>query len=64
VRLKQSRTQVRVSAASQRTVGDRTGCLLGPDHGVRECPNLTRVIIRIAKPLGNRKLVMEQWPSH
>jgi hypothetical protein len=63
VRVRQSRTEVRIAATSQRTVGDRTGCILGPDHGVRACPNLTRSIVRLATPLGNRRLVFEQFPG-
>jgi hypothetical protein len=63
VRVRQSSTEVRILAASQRTVGDRTGCILGPDHGIRPCPNLTRTIARLAAPLGNRKLVLEQFPG-
>ncbi len=62
IRVVQGPRQVRIVATTQRTVGDRTGCILGPDKGVRECPNLTRVIVRLAKPLGTRKLVFEVFP--
>lgn len=61
IRVIQGRKEVRVAAISQETVGDRTGCILGPDNGVRFCPNLTRVIVRLAKPLGTRKLVFETF---
>lgn len=62
IRVVQGRREVRIAATAQRTVGDRTGCFLGPDFGVRECPNLTRTIVRLAKPLGTRKLVLEVFP--
>lgn len=59
IRVVQGRREVRIAATAQRTVADETGCILGPDFGVAECPNLTRTIIRLAKPLGERKLVLE-----
>lgn len=61
VRVRESATRVRISAASQRTVGDRTGCVLGPDEGVRHCPNLTRRIILLDRPLGARELRLETF---
>ena len=63
IRVRQTATEVRIIATAQKTVGDRTGCILGPDNGVRQCPNLARVIVRLAKPLGNRKLVLESYPE-
>ncbi len=59
IRVSQGRTEVRIAATSQRIVGDTTGCILGADFGVRECPNLTRTIVQLNRPLGNRKLVLE-----
>lgn len=61
IRVKQTATQVRVAATTQRTVGDRTGCTHGPDKGVRDCPNLARSIVRLTQPLGNRELSFEVW---
>jgi hypothetical protein len=62
IRVVQGRREVRVSASAQQVVGDRTGCILGPDTGLRKCPNLTRTVVRLAKPLGSRRLVFEVFP--
>jgi hypothetical protein len=62
IRVVQGRREVRIAATTQRTIGNRTGCVLGPDQGVRECPNLKRTIVRLRAPLGNRRLVFEQFP--
>jgi hypothetical protein len=62
IRVVQGRREVRIAATAQRTIEDPTGCILGPDFGVAECPNLTRTIVRLAQPLGNRKLVLEVFP--
>jgi hypothetical protein len=62
VRVVQGRREVRIAATSQKIAGDTTGCILGADFGVRECPNLTRVIVQLVKPLGERKLVFEVFP--
>ncbi len=62
IRVVQGAREIRVAATAQRTVGDRTGCILGPDKGVRACPNLKRTIVGLAKPVGNRRIVFEQFP--
>jgi hypothetical protein len=62
VLVRETATEVRIAAVTQRTVGDRTGCTLGPDHGEAECPNLTRVIRTLKRPVGTRRLVFEQFP--
>ncbi len=62
IRVVQGRREIRLAATAQRVVGDRTGCILGPDNGVRACPNLTRVIVRLAKPVGTRRIVLEVFP--
>ncbi len=62
IRVVQGRREVRIAATSQQVAGDTTGCILGPDYGVRDCPNLTRVVVRLAKPLGKRRLVLEVFP--
>jgi hypothetical protein len=54
---------VRVTAVSQRTEGSREGCILGPDFGLAPCPNLTRTIIRLTAPIGNRQLRFEAYPT-
>lgn len=61
VRVVETAREVRISALVQRTVGDRTGCTYGFEHGVAECPNLTRTIIRLARPVGKRPVVFEQF---
>lgn len=61
IHVRQGRDEVRVVAVTQRTEGDRTGCVLGPDRGEAWCPNLTRVVFRLKQPLGDRRLVMEQF---
>ena len=60
ISVKQTRKEVRVIATAQRTVGDRTGCILGADQGVRKCPNLARTIVLLKQQLGARKLYFEQ----
>lgn len=60
--VRQFKREIRVIAVSQRTVGDRSGCILGPDFGEAECPNITRVIYRLKAPVGTRGLVFEQFP--
>jgi len=65
-RIRQQSKEVRITATSRRTPGDTTGCLLGPDpalEGKKPCPNLARSIVLLKKPLGDRKLVFEQFPS-
>ena len=61
LRVIQGTREIRVAATSQRTVGDRTGCILGPDNGVRPCPNLTRVIYQLRAPVGTRSIIFEQF---
>jgi hypothetical protein len=58
IRVVQGRREVRIAAVAQR-VANSEGCILGPDLGVKDCPNLTRTIVQLVKPLGNRKLVLE-----
>jgi hypothetical protein len=62
IKVKETTKMVRVLAVAQRTVGDRTGCILGPDQGVRDCPNLTRVVILLKSRVGDRVLSFEQIP--
>lgn len=59
--VRETKTRVYVAAASQPTVGDHTGCVLGPDFGVRPCPILTRRIVKLARVVGARKIVFEHW---
>ena len=61
IRVVQGRREIRIAATTQRTAGDRTGCILGPDQGVARCPNLTRQVIRLTRPVGNRRIVLEQF---
>lgn len=60
--VRQLKHQIRVVAVAQRTVGDRSGCILGPDFGVAECPNITRVVYRLRAPVGHRRIVFDQFP--
>lgn len=65
-RIRQGSKEVRIAATSRRTPGSTTGCLLGPDpalDGKKPCPNLSRSIVLLKRPLGDRKLVFEQFPS-
>lgn len=62
IRVVQGRREIRIAATTQRTVGDRTGCVLGPDFGVAPCPNLTTMIFRLDRPIGTRQVVLEQFP--
>jgi hypothetical protein len=57
--VRETRREVTVTAASQRTPGSREGCVLGGDGEARGCPTLTRTIIRLARPIGTRRLVFE-----
>lgn len=59
--VRETKTRVFVAAASQPTVGDHTGCILGPDFGVRPCPIITRRIMKLKKVVGARKIVFEHW---
>lgn len=61
IRVVQGAREIRIAATAQRTVGSRDGCILGPDLGVRECPNLKRTIVGLTAPVGNRKIVFEQF---
>jgi hypothetical protein len=61
IRVRQGAREIRISATSQRVPGDRTGCILGPDRGERECPNLTRIIFQLKRPVGTRRIIMEQF---
>lgn len=59
--VRETKTRVFVAAASQPTPGNNTGCVLGPDFGVRPCPILTRRIMKLRKVVGARKIVFEHW---
>ena len=59
IRVVQGRREIRVAATAQKVAGDTSGCILGADFGVRDCPNLTRVIVQLVRPVGERKLVFE-----
>lgn len=61
IRVVQARSEIRIAATTRRTAGDRTGCVLGPDFGVAACPNLARVVFRLARPVGTRRVVLEQF---
>lgn len=56
--VKEERRRVRIMAVAQRTVGDRTGCELGAD-GVWGCPVMTRTVVRLARPIGTRRVDFE-----
>lgn len=57
--VKETRRTVRIAAASQRTVGDRTGCVLGAGQDEAGCPTMTRSIVKLKRPLGNRQIHFE-----
>lgn len=57
----EGRTEARITAASQRTPGARTGCVLNQSADTLPCPNLTRTVIRLKAPIGNRRLVFERF---
>ena len=61
--VRENASEVRIAAAAQKTVGDRTGCVYGPDGpaGRKLCPNLTRRVMLLKRPVGARKLVFEQF---
>ena len=59
IRVVQGAKKIRFAATSARTKGDRMGCTYGPDLGAPECPNLTRNIIQLKKPVGDRIISME-----
>lgn len=63
IRVRQGRRVVRIAAAARRTVGDRTGCVLGGGQDASDwgCPTLTRTVIRLGRPLGGRLLVFEAF---
>ena len=61
--VKESATAIRIVAASQHTVGDASGCILGPQWGVRDCPLLTTLVPRLKRPVGKRAIRLEYFPS-
>jgi hypothetical protein len=61
VHIRQGRSEVRVLATSRRTPGDSNGCELVPPEGERPCPTLTRIAVRLKRPMGTRRLVFEQY---
>lgn len=63
IRVAETKFLVRVAAFAQKTPGDTTGCVLGPDDGVRPCPNLTRTIVKLKHELGSRQLRFEVVPG-
>ncbi|MCW2949672.1 MAG: hypothetical protein JWN41_685 [Thermoleophilia bacterium] len=59
--LRENLNEIRVLAASQHTIGDRRGCILGNEGGTRDCPLLTRTVQHLKKPVGKRKIVFEYF---
>lgn len=59
--VREGKTSIAVAAASQHTVGDATGCVLGPDNGVRECPILTRSLIKLKSKVGARTIYFDRF---
>lgn len=59
--VRETKFRVFVAAASKPAAGDHRGCVLGPDWGVRPCPLLTRRIMKLKAPVGNRKIVFHFW---
>jgi hypothetical protein len=59
IMLRQDAKRVRIAAAARRTVGSRAGCVLGGGDQQWSCPTLTRRIILLKRPLGDRELVFE-----
>ena len=55
--------RIRIAAAARRTVGDRTGCVLGAGQAASDwgCPTLTRTIMKLTRPVGQRQLVFERF---
>ena len=52
---KEDDRRVRIAAVARRTDGDRTGCEFAPGQE-RACPALTRTVIRLAAPIGTRRI--------
>ena len=63
ISVQQGRTEIHILASSQRTVGNRAGCLLGPDTGVRPCPNLARTVVLLKQPIGTRTIVFDSFST-
>lgn len=61
IMLRETRRVIRIAAVARRTVGDRAGCVLGGDQDASEwgCPTLTRAVLKLKRPVGERRLVFE-----
>jgi len=60
IRVKEDRSTIRLFAAAQLTVGDRTGCVPWQSDPTRiGCPTLTRTLVQLAKPVGQRQIILE-----
>lgn len=59
--VKETRREVRITAAAQRTVGDPAGCELDRQPLVLPCPNLAQTVIKLDQPVGDRRLVFERF---
>ncbi|MCW2974149.1 MAG: hypothetical protein JWN72_2422, partial [Thermoleophilia bacterium] len=59
--IKETAKTIRFAAGAQHTIGDRRGCVLGPEGGTRDCPILTRTVQRLKKPVGNRTIIFESF---
>ncbi|MBC7460797.1 MAG: hypothetical protein H7287_05500 [Thermoleophilia bacterium] len=59
--IRENAKTIRFAAGAQHTIGDRRGCKLGPEGGMRDCPILTRTVQRLKNPVGNRTIVFETF---
>lgn len=57
--VREGRGEVRVAAAARPTPGSRAGCVLGGDDAVWGCPTLTRTIVKLSRPIGDRRIILE-----
>ena len=63
VHVVEDQREVRVLAASRSTEGDPSGCSFGDSTSGLPCPNLTTTVVRLARPVGTRRIVFEQFAS-
>ena len=59
--IRETATEVRVLAAVRRTAGNRSGCVLGGEHAEWGCPTLTRKLMKLRRPVGERRIVFETF---
>lgn len=59
--VRETKKVVYIAAASQPTIGNHTGCVLGPDYGVAGCATISRNIMKLKSRVGKRKIVLETW---